>query len=205
MEQFVAVAAAHLLALLIPGVDFLLIARTSMTYGTRRAIAVCLGIAAANGLFIAAAFMGISLITNPTVLTMVQVAGGAFLVWVGVAFLRSQAGTGELSNAEPTSASTGRWKSIGLGLASGLLNPKNALFYVSLAAVVTATEPAALIGYGIWMFSVVLIWDILVAMLFGSRRAMGRMGRAVPWLTRFSGAFLMVFGIVMVVKPLVGW
>ena len=59
MEQFAAVALAHFLALLIPGVDFFLIARTAMTSGWRNATGACLGIAAANGIFIAAAFSGI--------------------------------------------------------------------------------------------------------------------------------------------------
>src|SRR5690606_20393944 len=42
MEQFVAIAVAHFLALLIPGVDFFLIARTAMTSGWRNASGACL-------------------------------------------------------------------------------------------------------------------------------------------------------------------
>ncbi|WP_206427411.1 LysE family translocator [Brevibacterium aurantiacum] len=89
MEQFAAVALAHFLALLIPGVDFFLIARTAMTSGWRNATGACLGIAAANGIFIAAAFSGISIISHPTVLVVIQLAGGAFLVFIGIAFMRS--------------------------------------------------------------------------------------------------------------------
>ena len=91
MEQFVAVAVVHFLALLIPGVDFFLIARTAMTSGWRNATGICVGIATANGTFIAAAFSGLSLISHPTLLTVIQTAGGAFLVYIGVAFIRSNA------------------------------------------------------------------------------------------------------------------
>ncbi|MGO3832636.1 MAG: hypothetical protein ACTJGT_01610 [Microbacteriaceae bacterium] len=72
MEQFVAVAVVHFLALLIPGVDFFLIARTAMTSGWRNATGICVGIATANGTFIAAAFSGLSLISHPTLLTVIH-------------------------------------------------------------------------------------------------------------------------------------
>jgi threonine/homoserine/homoserine lactone efflux protein len=49
MQQFLMIAAAHFLALLSPGPDFFLIARTSLSAGWRVAGGVCLGIAVANG------------------------------------------------------------------------------------------------------------------------------------------------------------
>jgi threonine/homoserine/homoserine lactone efflux protein len=90
MEQFLAVAVAHFLALLIPGVDFFLVARTAMTSGWRNASGVCVGIAAANGILITAAFSGLSMISHPIVLSLVQAAGGIFLVYIGIAFFRAR-------------------------------------------------------------------------------------------------------------------
>lgn len=156
MQQFVAVAVAHFLALLIPGVDFFLIARTATTGGWRNATGVCLGIAAANGVFIAAAFSGLSLIAQPVLLASIQVAGGGFLIFIGTAFLRSRAQI-DLDRAQGTQPATW-WRNLGIGLTSGLLNPKNALFYLSLAATLTSAAPVARLLYGIWMFLVVLAW-----------------------------------------------
>lgn len=198
MEQFFAVAAAHFLALLIPGVDFFLIARTAMTSGWRNATGACLGIATANGIFIAAALSGVSLVSHPLVLDAIQLAGGGFLILVGVAFLRSRARI-ELHDAPSTQRRS--WlRNLTLGVASGLLNPKNALFYVSLAAAVGAAAPSTLTLYGVWMFSVVLVWDVFVAVVLGSRRALARMDRVLPWLTGIAGAFLVLFGGGMIVS-----
>jgi threonine/homoserine/homoserine lactone efflux protein len=197
MEQFVAVAIAHFLALLIPGVDFFLIARTAMTSGWRNATGACLGIATANGIFIAAAFSGVSLISHPALLDALQLAGGGFLIFVGVAFLRSRARI-DLDQRPDTQRTT--WlRNFGLGIASGLLNPKNALFYVSLGAAVRAAAPLTLVLYGTWMFAIVLVWDVFVAVVLGSRRALARMDRILPWLTRLSGGFLVLFGGGMIV------
>lgn len=203
MEQFLAVAVAHFLALLIPGADFFLIARTALSHGRRRASGICLGIAAANGVLIAATFSGLALVSEPTVLAVVQLAGGVFLLSIGVAFLRSAPGPEPAPGAAITRGSWGR--SLGLGLASGLLNPKNALFYLSLASVLAGDPPIVLLGYGVWMFGIVLAWDLIIATAFGSPRALARLGRIVPVLTRVAGAFLLVFGLVMIVTVLMRW
>lgn len=198
MEQFVAVAAAHAVALLVPGVDFFLIARTAMIGGWRPATGACVGIAAANGVFIAAAFSGLALVRDPVVLGLIQLAGGCFLLTVGVAFLRSPAQI-DLATA-PSAGVTTWWRTLGLGLGSGLLNPKNALFYVSLAAAVGDEPAGTLVAYGAWMFLVVLLWDIVVALVLGTRRALARMERLIPILTRVAGAVLALLGGGMLVR-----
>lgn len=198
MEQFLAVAGAHFLALLIPGVDFFLIARLALANGRRSAIGACVGIATANGIFITAAFCGVSLITNPVLLSVIEGAGGGFLIFVGIAFLRST-GTLNIESGSPAGRVSSS-RSFVLGLASGLLNPKNALFYVSLAAAISTSAPPVLAFYGIWMFSVVLGWDVLLALPLGSTRAIAGMQRALPWVTKIAGGFLVLFGAGMIVR-----
>jgi threonine/homoserine/homoserine lactone efflux protein len=198
MDVFIAVAVAHFLALLIPGVDFLLIARTSLTKGWRSAIGACVGIALANGVFITAAFAGVSLVANPAILTLIRLVGGSFLISVGVSFLRSKSHI--TVSAEPSVRSPNWSRSFALGATSGLLNPKNALFYVSLAAAVSTEPPLTLVGYGVWMFSVVLIWDVFIAIALGTPRMLARLDRILPRLTRLAGAFLVLFGTGMIVE-----
>ena len=85
-----------------------------------------------------------------------------------------------------------------IGIASGLLNPKNALFYLSLAAALAGAPPLTLIAYGAWMFTIVLVWDVFVAIALGSRHALTRLGRIVPWLTKAAGGFLVLLGLAMI-------
>lgn len=203
MDQFLAVAAAHAVALLIPGVDFFLIVRTATVDGWRRATGVCVGIAAANGMFIVLAFSGIALISDPTILRVIQAAGGVFLTYLGVLFLR---GVGRVSHDEPrTTPSHGWFGNVAIGFASGALNPKNALFYVSLAAALTDRSPQVLAFYGIWMFTVVLLWDLFVAGLLGSQAARARFGRLLPWTTGIAGTVLVLFGMAMIVDVVAGF
>lgn len=201
MEQFFAVATAHFLALLIPGVDFFLIARSTMNSGWRTASGACVGIALANGLFIAAAFSGLSVISHPLLLGAIQAIGGVFLTYLGIVFFRSPS---QIIDAGASPAIRTSWsKNLGLGFTSGLLNPKNALFYVSLAAIVSSASPVSLALYGAWMFSVVLLWDLLLAVTLGSKRTLRRFFRYLPWLTKAAGGFLLLLGLGMIATLIV--
>lgn len=185
------------LALLIPGVDFFLITRTTLTNGWRTASGACLGIAIANGIFILAAFSGVAMISHPVVLWVIQGAGGLFLIYIGLVFLRATISL-ELSNTTQGN-STGWWKNLGLGFASGFLNPKNALFYLSLATVFSGASVPTLMFYGSWMFFMVLGWDLFIALVLGSRRSLTVLSRLLPLITKTAGAFLIFLGAGMLV------
>ena len=89
MEQLLIIALAHFLALLSPGPDFFLVARSSINSGWRIASGACLGIALANGAFIAIAFTGLSVLQEGSLLfTSLQLAGASYLLYIGVLFLR---------------------------------------------------------------------------------------------------------------------
>lgn len=190
MEQFLLIAAAHFLALLSPGPDFFLVARTAANAGWRVAGGACLGVALANGVFIVAAFAGFSsLRAGSSVFMALQLAGCGYLLYIGALFLR-HAGRTDLT-APSGKVATTRWlASLGMGLASGLLNPKNALFYASLASLVAASPAWSKVLYGAWMFGVVLAWDLLLAGGIGHPRVLRRFGQVLPWLERASGALL---------------
>ena len=200
MQQFFFVAAAHFLALLSPGPDFFLVARTSIRAGWRRAANVCLGIAIANGVFILAAFSGITLFRPDSIsFIAIQLAGCAYLLYIGQLFIRF-AGRNSIAehNVEADALKTesadvmSPYRESGMGFLSGILNPKNALFYVSLATLLGGTHTAMSlkVAYGVWMFSIVLLWDLLVAIFIGNRLFLRYFSQMLPWLERISGVIL---------------
>lgn len=196
IQQFLMIAAAHFLALLSPGPDFFLVARTSIASGWRIATGACVGIAVANGLFIVAAFGGIAILqAGSTAFFTIQLAGCVYLLYMGWMFIR-HAGSSAQANTDTAHhhhKPASWWRGAGAGFLSGLLNPKNALFYVSLATMVGGTSSAGWKwAYGAWMFSIVLLWDVLVAAAIGNHRVLNRFSRMLPWLERTSGAMLLL-------------
>jgi len=67
--------------------------------------------------------------------------------------------------------------------------------------VVSASQngPAVKIGYSLWMFSMVLLLDILIADAKGNTRAISQFLKTLPWLDRVSGEVLIL--LVMGVWP----
>lgn len=199
MQQFLVIAVAHFLALLSPGPDFFLVARTSLASGWKIASGVSVGIALANGVFIIFAFAGVKALTPDSLwFVLLQLSGCAYLLYVGTLFIR-HAGDGVLhvpaSKDQPSSnGALFAWGcALGMGFLSGILNPKNALFYASWVTMLTgpyAISTGWQVFYGLWMFSVVALWDVLVAVLIGNKVVLQHFSRIQPWLERVSGALL---------------
>ncbi|KTS98378.1 LysE family translocator [Pseudomonas parafulva] len=200
MQAFILIALAHFLALLSPGPDFFLIARTAIASGWRVASGACLGIALGNGAFIVLAFTGVSILQEGSALfDLLQLGGAVYLIYLGIAFVR-HAGSSSISPTSGSSAPTWR-RNLQMGLLSGLLNPKNALFYASLASLVAGSSTVWKVSYGIWMFCAVLAWDLLVAVGIGHPRVLRRFSSALPLLERLSGLVLLLLGVGLLITP----
>lgn len=201
MQDFLLIAGAHFLALLSPGPDFFLVARSSLAHGWRGASGACVGIALANAVFIVAAFGGLSVLRAGSVaFLVVQLAGCAYLFYLGWLFLRH---AGKSSLEATPAAGKAHWRGgVMMGFVSAILNPKNALFYVSLAAVLASrhTSAGAMVAYGAWMVFAVLAWDMAVALAIGSATLRQRFARALPLLERLSGVMLIALATGLLVQ-----
>ncbi|MFC0327394.1 LysE family transporter [Halomonas organivorans] len=90
------------------------------------------------------------------------------------------------------------------GLASGLLNPKNALFYASLFAVLHAqATPAGIQGlYAAWMVAAVLGWDLLIGHMAGHPQLIRRFGHGLRHIERLAGVLLILLALGIVAARL---
>lgn len=198
--EFLLIASAHFLALLSPGPDFLLILQTALRLPLRYAFAVCAGIASANAVYLAAAVLGLETVRQwPSLMLALRYLGAAYLLYIGILLLRAP--MRPLDNGGPTSLLHVRSlrRQFTLGFFSGMLNPKNAIFYLSLfTAMVSPQTSLAVRGlYGLWMAALVLFWDMGVAVLLGNNRMKTRLGDWMFRIEKVAGALLAVFGILL--------
>ena len=193
-QQFLVIAGAHFLALVSPGPDFFLIVRSAVVNGPRTAGGVCVGIAVANAVYIALAIAGVSLLqTSAPLFSLLTWGGCGYLAWLGWRFIRS---SGELAmpSTDSTPASpSGWWKECRTGFLSGILNPKNSLFYASLFSLgfERGTSFGVQLGYGVWMFCAVLIWDLCIARAAGHPPVVRRFMAHVRKVERVTGVVLL--------------
>jgi threonine/homoserine/homoserine lactone efflux protein len=193
-QQFLMIAGLHFLALLSPGPDFFLIVRSALVNGTRVASGVCVGIALANGLYIVLAIRGVAALQDISgQMSALTWAGCAYLGWLGWRFLGVR-GTAQLPMASSPAAQRNSWgHECRVGFLSGIFNPKNSLFYASLFSLGfgPATPLAVQVAYAMWMFVVVLLWDLVVARAAGHPPVVRRFMAHVRQIERATGVILL--------------
>ena len=192
---FLALALAHFVALLSPGPDFFLLMGFAARHRLRGSAGLCVGIALGNGLYILLVIIGASALRQYTLLfNAIELLGGLYLLWIGWHLLRSRARTLTLDNAEPERP--GWRRQLLLGLGSAVLNPKNALFYLALMTALLGPNVTLLQQSvsGIWMVTVVLVWDLAVVSFIALPAVQRRLSNHLWKMERVAGMVLMVFG-----------
>ena len=183
---------AAVLIVLLPGPDTLVVLRELMRDGRRRAAQTVAGVLCGLAVWVGAAAFGLSALlrASHTGFIVLKIAGGAYLIWLGVQSLRLR----RLAE-RPQRRLLGR--GFIAGLATDLLNPKVGVFYVSfLPQFVPAQVPAAP-----FIFLLAAIHGLLGAAWFAAliagtaplKRWLQR-SVVVRWLDRATGAVFLGFG-----------
>jgi len=133
--QIVAFAVVAAVVTVLPGADMALVARSVLAHGRRAGYVTSIGCCTGLWVHAVASALGVSaiLMTSAALFSAVKVAGGLYLATLGVLSLRRAWRAHTVSQAViPTgSAQVGR-RAFAQGLLSNLLNPKVAVFYLTL-------------------------------------------------------------------------
>ncbi|WEM44588.1 LysE family transporter (plasmid) [Photobacterium sp. DA100] len=195
---FPALALAHFVALLSPGQDFFLIVAHSIRHKLKGSRFICLGVALGNAIYIGVAIFGwTSIRDNKVVFSSVEILGALYLLWLGTALLRSTRRDAQLHADHQKIPSA--IKQLMLGFNSALLNPKNALFYMSLMTVILGNDVTLTqqVSCGVWMFLAVLLWDLFIASVIGLPRVQERLSSYIHVVEKAAGIVLMFFGVTL--------
>lgn len=180
-----------------PGPDTLYIVGRSAAQGARAGAVAALGIGTGCCIHILAAAIGLSalLLASATAFTVVKLFGAAYLVYIGVALLRSRTAA-EIPRQE---AAAPLRRVFLQGLLTNVLNPKVALFFVAfLPQFVVPDAPhqfAALLVLGLIFNMNGTIWNLLVAALAARGRNALTRRTGTNWIARVTGSLLVVLGV----------
>lgn len=194
--SFPALALAHFLALISPGPDFFLIIGHAARRRLRGSFFICAGIALGNAVYILLAVAGWSAAKeHPGLYSLLEVAGALYLFWLGCMLIRSGRRSAAFVIGDPPPLPPA--KQLGMGLSSALLNPKNAVFYLSLMTVIigeNATLPQQAFA-GLWMTFLVFTWDTGIAALVSHPRAQRFLQNKIPHIELAAGGILVLFAL----------
>jgi len=166
-----------------PGVDFALTVGRTLQAGARAGAAAALGITAGCVVHALAAAFGLAalLALHPAAFTALQWAGAGYLVWLGLQMLRSAWRGGAAATALPAAAPRSAWAEFRTGLATNVLNPKVALFFLAfLPPFVPADSPSKTLSFlllGAWF---VLQGGLFLLLLVALAARLKRLGASGP-------------------------
>ena len=202
MSIFLTVALLHLFAVASPGPDFVLVSRQSFRYGRAVAIWTSGGIALGILFHVAISLTGLSLLlqSQPDLFWYLKLAASLYIGYLGFASLISK---DPVNLQKDSIGQEDRYiKSISTGFLTNVLNPKAFIFFITVFTLVINEDTGLFIKglLGMYMSLATFIWFSLVSILLTNQKATERFKKAIPWLEKITGLFLIVLAIQIILR-----
>jgi len=203
LSTYLLFLAASTALILVPGPAQALVLARTLSAGPRAGALTAVGLNVGTLFHSLAAALGLSavLATSALAFAAVQYAGAAYLIWLGIRALAARSGPAAAAPAAPASART----TFGQAVATGILNPKVALFFLAfLPQFVDAGRGPVLAQFLLLGASMALLdtlYEItLVRIIHGMRARYLRSERLRAWQNRVSGVVLLGLGVRLAVQ-----
>jgi threonine/homoserine/homoserine lactone efflux protein len=200
LPQATAFFAAAILVALAPGPDNLLVLSLGMARGRARGVAFGLGCALGclNHTVLAALGVSALIAASPPAFTALKIAGGAYLIWLGIQAIRHARALGALQAAEAPTETPG--KLFVKGLVANAINPKVILFFLAfLPQFVDGPR-----GHVAWQIAQLgALFTLGAVIVFGAigwfagsiGERLARRPAIGAWLDRVAGAIFVALGL----------
>ncbi len=198
-QGLLVITGVHLLAAMSPGPDFVLVSQHTLKYGKRSGLWCGLGIALGLSIHIIYSALGLATLIahSAPLLWIVKMVGGAYLLYLGMQGLRSKAipvnDDGDTVQRERISLA----KSVSLGFACNVLNPKAPIYFIAVFTVVLSPDLPwwQLLVYGTVMIVLQWFWFSTVVMILSLPALNRKFQQAGHWLDRIFGVAMIGLGI----------
>jgi len=200
LAEFATVVVVHLLAVMSPGPDFVMISRNSLVHSRRAGIYAAFGLGLGILGHVTYSLIGIGfVIANSIVLySVLKCLGAGYLVYLGYRALRAApASAPAAAPAAPVRADLPALAAVRMGFLTNILNPKATLFFFALFTQVIDphTPKAVQVLYGLEMAFATFAWFALVAVVLSHARVRGALASILRHVERAFGAILIALGL----------
>lgn len=191
------IVGVFLLGAISPGPSFVVVSRIAISQSRADGVMAAVGMGIGGFLFACIALAGLTaiLLQVEWLSMLLRLAGGAYLVWLGVNIWRSAPEPIEIADVA-TERTTTLWNSLMRGLLVQISNPKTAIFYASMFAALlpTPTPHWMLLALPPMLFLTEFVWYSIVAIGFSARRPKAAYLRSKAWIDRAAGAVVGALG-----------
>ena len=199
LTEFAGLMAVFSVLIIAPGADFALVIRQSVVHGRRAAMMTSIGIGCSLLFHIGYTILGIGLVVSKSLFLfgLLKWLGAAYLIYLGIKAFREPALVIESDGERVIAEQLPAWKLFGMGFVTNALNPKPALFFLSLfSALVSPQTPVSVQAlYGLGMALALILWFFAVSLVFTSRPVREKFTAAGRWFNRVTGALFIGLGL----------
>jgi threonine/homoserine/homoserine lactone efflux protein len=198
IATILSILGVFLLGAMSPGPSFVVVSRIAVAGNRSVGLAAAIGMGIGGFIFATIAVAGLTaLLVQVAWLDIVlRIAGGAYLLWIGIKIWRGANAPIEIvSDASQRAGSF--WRALRRALLVQLANPKTAIFYASMFAAMLPSSPP------LWMLLVLppllflneFAWYAIVAFAFSASRPRSAYLSTKHWIDRAAGAVVGALGL----------
>jgi len=200
--NFFAVGVISLIAAISPGPNFCIVLRNSLFDSRKAGLLTAFGVSLGSivHLFYTLVGIGILIHKSPALYLMIKYIGAAYLFYLGLTvWISSFKNSAGMHHGTGSVIPISSLKAVSQGFLTTILNPRAALFYISLFSqfIQSSTSFAIKIAYAFINWSVTLGWFLLLVFLLTGKPMMNRIDRFRLQIDRAIGGILMVMSMIL--------
>jgi len=192
-------AGIHLLAVMSPGPNFVVISRNALAYSRRSGMFTTIGVTCGVFILLAFGFLGITALIaqSEAVYNGVRLAGAVYLIVIGLRGLLQARRAHAATDPAVASASLAAGASFRMGFITALTNPKAVVYLLAFFTTVISVDTA----FGVKLTLLILMptitfsWYTLLVWLFSHPGLRERYRRFEGWAHLGFGALLIALGL----------
>ena len=205
LSSIMAITAISLLAAISPGPDFCVIVKNSLSHSRKAGLLTALGVSIALIVHLTYTLFGIALVIaeSPFLYSVTKYVGVVYLFYLGYSSIKASFKKGvslDVSSAN-SKQSTSSLQAFMQGFLTNLLNPKAALFFVSLfSQFIDPTTPMFIrVEYAAINWAVTLVWFLFLAYIISDKKFIGKINAFRHYIERIMGGALLILGLKLLV------
>lgn len=198
--DFATIAGIHIVALISPGPDFVMILRNTLSYSKRCGIAAALG--TSTGILIHSTYtllgLGILIKETPLIFNGIRILGACYLIYVGWRAIRMASKSADKAYAfQKEKADISVFQAWRMGFITNITNPMVLVLFLSIFSTVIQEQTPFLVQ-GLFMVEVFLLslmWFLSVAVLFSIPVIRNGFKKLGPLLDQGTGVLLILLAL----------
>jgi len=197
MAEIIAVSTIAIFMAMLPGADFVMVTRTSISNGRLAGLYMSLGMSLSVCIHASYSIAGLAVViaNSAWLFSAIKYLGAAYLIYLAWQLLTTR----ETVNKDQSNSTTQMSPFIALrmGFTCNILNPKTSIFFLSIFTQVVSVDTPLLMqaSYGLIIILAHFIWYSGVTLLLSHPNILPRFNRQKQKIDKIAGFVLMIIAL----------